>query len=93
MILAMNTLKMVFIWIVSIVFLFTKKLGALAKQKLHKLPSDIIIYTPEDELETQYIFYIILSSWSFVCEKQHELLEIFFKNKCFWILKIQSEVT
>ena len=25
---------------------------AQTKQKLHKLPSDIIIYTPEDELET-----------------------------------------
>ena len=35
----------------------------------------------------------VQSSWSFICKKQHGLLEIFLKNKCFWMLKTQSEVT
>ena len=60
MIFTMNVLKMLFAWIVSIVFLFIKKLGAqqnsnkrriaIYKQKL-SLPGDIIIYAPEENLE------------------------------------------
>ena len=54
----MNALKMVFVWVVSIVFLFIKKLGAqkseiferrisIYKQKL-SLPGDTNINTSED---------------------------------------------
>ena len=50
---AMNALKMVFVWIVSIVFLFLKKSGAQTKlnKKLSSLRGDIIIYAPEEDLE------------------------------------------
>ena len=54
MILAMNTLKMVFLWIVSIVFLFLKKLGAKTKQQTITTSWRNYIYTWEfsNELET-----------------------------------------
>ena len=54
MIFAMNTFKMVFVLVVSIVFSFINKLELQTKQKLHKLPSDIIICTwgSSNELET-----------------------------------------
>ena len=57
MIFAMNTLKMVFAWIVSIVFVHkevrcTNKIeikdGLQYINKKLSLPGDIIIYTPED---------------------------------------------
>ena len=60
MIFAMNALKMVFAWIVSVVFLVIKKLGAQAKLKQKKdyniqkklsLPCDVSIYVPEEDLE------------------------------------------
>ena len=47
----MNTLKMVFVRISSIVFSFIKKLQTRNKQSTNKkllLPGDIIIYTLED---------------------------------------------
>ena len=47
----MNTVKMVFVRIFSIVFSFIKKLQTRNKQCTNKklsLPGDIIIYTPED---------------------------------------------
>ena len=49
MIFVMNTLKMVFVWIVLIVFLFIKNEVHKQNKKL-SLPSDIIIYTPDDLL-------------------------------------------
>ena len=60
MIFAMNVLKMVFAWIVSVVFLVIKKLGAQTKlkqktdyniQKKLSQPCDVSIYVPEEDLE------------------------------------------
>ena len=57
MIFAMNTLKMVFVWIVSIVLVYKEvrctnkteiKDGLQYTNKKLSPPSDIIIYTPED---------------------------------------------
>ena len=71
MILAMNTLKIVFVWIISIVFLFIKKLRAKTKQKTITTRWYNCIYTLEftSELETQYFFYNILSSGSDIYKK------------------------
>ena len=95
LILTMNTLKMVFVWLVTVAFLYMKKLSAQTKQKTitTKWYNYIYAWGFSNELETYYIFYIIVPSWSFICKNKHKLLEIFLKNKCFWILKIQSQVT
>ena len=46
------------------------------------------LYNLSDELETLIQFLQHLSSWSFICKKHYGLLETFFENKCFGILKI-----
>ena len=54
MILARNTLKIVFTWIVLIVFLFIEKLGAKTKQKTITTSWHNYVYNREfsNELET-----------------------------------------
>lgn len=68
MIFSMNTFKMVFLGIVSIVLLFIKRLVTQTKQKQKadcNIQGDIVIYKPEDsQIEQVYLrifIYILLN--------------------------------